>query len=73
MQQPKEFTQEQFDTFIEETIPQSLFSVMPTDIDDETGVRCDEIILLRLLNQHPEALRYKSLASFVQDFITNCE
>ena len=64
-------TQEQFDEFIGETIPQQLFHVMSTDIDDETGVRCDEIILLSLLHQNPEVLRYKNLAWFVEYFITN--
>ena len=68
----KEFTKEQFEEFIGEIIPQQLFHVMPTDIDDETGLRCDEIILLGLLHQNPEALRYKSLAWFVEYFITNC-
>jgi len=65
----KTFTEEQFDELVHEIIPQQLFHVMPTDIDDETGVRCDEIILLGLLHQHPEALRYKNLAWFVDYFI----
>ena len=68
----KEFTKEQFNEFVYEIIPQ-LFHVESTDIDDETGVRCDEIILLNLLYKHPEALRYKSLEWFVNSFITNCE
>ena len=49
----KEFTKEQFEEFIGEIIPQQLFHVMPTDVDNETGVRCDEIILLGLLHQNP--------------------
>lgn len=67
----KEFTKEQFEEFVGEIIPQQLFHVMPTDIDDETGVRCDEIILLGLLHQTPEALRFKNLAWFVDYFITS--
>jgi|APGre2960657404_1045060.scaffolds.fasta_scaffold229594_2 hypothetical protein len=67
----KEFTPEQFNEFVRETIPCSLFHIMPTDIDDETGVRRDELILLQCLNDYPEALRYKSLSWFVEYFIIN--
>lgn len=58
----KKLTQEQFDEFLYETLQQQLFHVEPTDIDDETGVRLDEIILLRLINQNPSVLQYKSLS-----------
>lgn len=67
----KKLTQEQFDEFLYETLQQQLFHVEPTDIDDETGVRLDEIILLRLINQNPSVLQYKSLSWFVENFITN--
>lgn len=67
----KEFTKEQFEEFVDEIIPQHLFHVTPNDIDDETGVRLDELILIGLLNQNPEALRHRNLAWFVEHFITN--
>ena len=65
----KEFPKEEFEVFIDEVIPCALFHVMPTDIDKETGIRCDELILIQMLNACPEALRYKSLAWFVEHFI----
>ena len=65
----KEFTKEQFEEFIGKIIPCALFNILPTDIDDETGVKCDELILLNILNANPEALRYKSLSWFVEYFI----
>jgi len=65
----KEFTQEQFNEFVGEILPQQLFHVMPTDIDEETGIRCDELILIQCLNSRPEVLRYKNLSWFVENFI----
>ena len=65
----KEFTPEQFNEFVRETIPCSLFHIMPTDIDDETGVRRDELILLQCLNDYPEALRYKAVEPHIAPFI----
>ena len=69
----KELTQEQFDEMIYEVIPQQLFHVMPTDIDSETGVRCDELILVQMLNEHPELLRFERLSWFVDHFITSMD
>jgi len=62
-------TKNQFEEFIGVKIPSALFHVMPTDIDDKTGARCDELILLRLLNEKPEALKYRSLSWFVNNFL----
>jgi hypothetical protein len=62
-------TKDQFDEFIDEIIPQQLFHVLPTDIDDELGIRCDEWILLELLYHNPEALKFKSLKYFINTFI----
>jgi hypothetical protein len=62
-------TQDQFNEFINETIPSALFHVEPTDRDDKTGVRLDELILLQCLNDNPRALRFKNLKWFVDRFI----
>ena len=64
----KEFTEEQFEEFVGEILPQQLFHVMSTDIDDETGAKCEDIILLQMLGSCPEALRYKSLRWFIDYF-----
>lgn len=61
-------TQKQFNEFLHETIPQALFHVLPTD-REENGIRCDELILLGLLNDHPEALKFKSLVDIVNIFL----
>ncbi len=65
----KEFTQEQFYELITETIPCALFHVQPTDIDDDVGCRYDELRLIQILNEYPEALRYRSLVWFIEYFI----
>jgi hypothetical protein len=62
-------SESEFKEFIDVEIPCALFHVMPTDIDKETGVRCDELILLRLLNEKPQALKYKSLQWFTITFL----
>lgn len=69
----KTLTDEQLNELLHEIIPQQLFHVDRTDIDDETGARLDEIILLRILNQFPELLQYKPLDWYVENYITNCD
>lgn len=64
-------TDEQFTQLVDIDIPCALFHVMPTDLDDEHGVRCDELILLRILNANPTALKHKPLSWFIKHFITN--
>lgn len=65
----KEITEEQFEEFIWETIPCALFHVMPTDIDEETGARLDEVILIRLLHENPMVLGHRRLSWFIERFI----
>lgn len=62
-------TQDQFNEFITETIPCELFHIYPTDLDNKTGTRLDELILLKCLNDNPSVLRYKNLKWFVDYFI----
>ena len=64
------FTEEQFNELIGEIIPSALFHISPTDVDDKTGAKLEEIILLEVLGKFPEALKYKSLSWFVDYFIT---
>jgi len=61
-------TEEKFEEFIYETIPCALFHV---DSKDRlpNGARCDEVILIGLLNSFPEVLKFKTLDWFVQTFI----
>jgi len=61
--------EKQFREFIEETIPQQLFHVEPTDIDDATGARLDEVILVGLINVNISCLKHKPLQWFLDTFL----
>lgn len=63
-------SQEKFDTYIDEVIPCAFFHVEPKDIDEKTGAKLEDIILLNVLSEHPELLKFKSLDWFVKYFIT---
>jgi len=63
-------TTEQFNEFTEEVIPQQLFHVMPTDIDDKTGAKVEELILINLIAGNPECLGHKSLSWFLETYLT---
>ena len=62
-------TQEEFDDFINLTLPCELFHVMPLDKDDNTGGRLEEEILIRSLNENPGALKFKPLIWFINTFL----
>ena len=62
-------TTEQFREFTEEVIPQQLFHVDPTDIDDESGAQLDEVILVGLIAQDPSCLIHKPLQWFLDTFL----
>lgn len=57
-----------FETFINETIPCALFHIGPSDLN-EKGIKLDEIILVQMLNDYPEALKHRSLVWYVNTFI----
>ena len=61
-------TSEEFTTFLC-SIQESLFHVERTDIDDDSGARLDEIILIKHLIMHPEALSVRPLIWFYNNFI----
>jgi hypothetical protein len=62
-------TTEQFKEFTEEIIPQQLFHVYASDIDDETGGKLDEVILVGLIAHNKECLKHKPLQWFVDTFL----
>ena len=62
-------TTEEFKTFTEEVIPQQLFHVDPTDIDDESGAKLEEVILVKLIAGNPSCLKHKSLQWFLDKFL----
>ena len=61
--------EERFREFIDEVIPQQLFHVEPTDIDDETGAQLDEMILVGLIAKDPSCLKHKPLQWFLDHFL----
>ena len=62
-------TEEQFKEFTEEVIPQQLFHVEPTDLDDDTGAKLDEVILVGLIANRPACLKHKPLRWFLDEFL----
>lgn len=62
-------TEQEFQTWMEETVPQALFHVGDTDKDDVYGVKLDELILVELIAKNPGVLKYKSLDWLVNHFI----
>lgn len=66
-------TTEQFKEFTEEVIPQQLFHVEPTDLDNEIGAQLDEIILVRLIDNNLGCLRHKPLQWFLDTYLISKE
>jgi hypothetical protein len=66
-------TTEQFDEFVHEVIPQQLYHVEPKDIDDDSGGRLDETILVGLIAQSPSCLKHKPLQWFLDNFLISEE
>ena len=62
-------TEEHFREFTEEVIPQQLFHVDPTDLDDDSGGKLDETILVGLIANRPTCLKHKSLQWFLDTFL----
>lgn len=62
-------TTEEFREFTEEVIPQQLFHVDKDDIDDETGGKLEEVILIRMISYHPDCLKHKPLSWFIETYL----
>jgi len=63
-------TEIQFKEFTEEIIPQQLFHVDPNDIDDETGGKLEEVILVGLIAHNMGCLQHQPLQWFIDMFLT---
>lgn len=63
----KIMTDEQFDILLHQELMCSLFHVMPDDIDDETGAKLEEVILIKFLAQHPGVLKHKPLYWWIEN------
>jgi hypothetical protein len=62
-------TEIQFKEFTEEIIPQQLFHVYSNDIDDKSGGKLDEVILVGLIAHNIECLKHKPLQWFLDTFL----
>ena len=62
-------TEEQFIEFTEEVIPQQLFHVDKDDIDDETGGKLEEVILIRTIASNLDCLKHKPLNWFIKTYL----
>lgn len=59
---------EKFDLYVDEIIPQALFHVEHTDLDEETGAPLDDVILIDILYRNKDLLKVKDLKWFVRYF-----
>ena len=62
-------TKQDFNIFIDEIIPQQLFHVEHQDIDDKSGGRLEEVILVKLIAENVECLKHKPLQWFLDKFL----
>ena len=62
-------TADQFREFTDEIIPQQLFHVEPDDIDNETGAKLEEVILVGLIANNPSCLQHKPLSWFLETYL----
>ena len=63
-------TPEEFDEFCNEIIPQQLFHVDYNDMDDESGARLEEVILVSLIANNSSCLVHKPLQWFLDEYLT---
>lgn len=56
-------------TYLEQVVlGQQLFHVSSQDLDDVTGAKLEEIILINFLSAHPKMLKYKSLSQWTEQY-----
>jgi len=65
-------TKEQFKQFEGEDMPCAFFHVMSDDIDEETGLPLEQIILDRMLKGNPGVLEYQPREYWEKMYIGTC-
>ena len=65
-------TEEELNKFENEDLPSALFHVMSDDIDDETGAKLEEVILVQALAANPGALKHHPLSYWVKNNMGKC-
>lgn len=65
-------TQEEFDRFNDEDLPCALFHVMSDDIDNETGAKLEERILVEMIAANPGVLKFHPLSWWVENHTGKC-
>ena len=65
-------TIEELEKFEFEDLPSALFHVMSDYIDDESGGRLEEVILVQMLAKYPGALKHHPLSYWVEHNIGKC-
>jgi len=51
------------------SVHQDLFHVSSDDLDDETGIRLDELLVLRQIAGNPWVLKFERLENIIKMFI----
>ena len=62
-------TEQEFNEWIEITVPCALFHIPADAMDDEYNVKLDELIIVRLIAENPGVLKFKSLHWIINHFI----
>lgn len=62
-------TKEEFDEIVNDEIVCNLFHVSSSDIDDKTGAKIEELVIVKALARNPELLSVKPLSWFIQTFM----
>ena len=57
-----------FELYTDEVIPQALFHVEHTDLDDKTGAPLDDVIILDILHSNKDLLKVKDLRWFMETY-----
>lgn len=62
-----------WDAFINEVVPQQLFHIEETDVDEASGLPLARVTLDGLLESSPDALMYRDKDWFYEKFLTKNE
>lgn len=63
-------TKEKFEEIVNDEIVCNLFHVSASDIDDKTGAKIEELVIVEAIARNPELLSIKPLSWFIQTFLS---
>lgn len=54
------------------SLAEQMFHVLSDDLDDETGAKLEEVILVQMLASTPKMLKHKPLKQWVEENVGTC-